>query len=457
MNEQKEKNITFKFVIQIFLIGVFTALLSLIIANKIVDFKNFILILIAITLVFKIMHYPEILFALFLTAGTYKADPRLEFIQNHLDLTITLGVLTVISFLIQMNNIRKITIDKQLLKPYLVFILISAISLLYTPAPIYGVDKFLRFITITTLALFFPFLLTWDYKKLNRFFITIVLLALTMFVDMMGGGITKGTIGFRTALGSNYLAAGRIIGTATIIALFFILTLEKAVSKIIYFMLIPFLSLGVFIPGGRGPILALFISILFILILNVILCIERLACARFLPKSSLYLNIFGIFFVLILIIVIGIFPDYFVTTFKRFEILLTVLGESATGRISMYKAAVKAITNYPTFIIGLGIGGFSKYFSGIDTRLYPHNIFLEIFSELGIFGVTIFVIILIRSILIAVKQFKTSLTVESRVLYITLFGLFIFMLINSSISGDINDNRLLFTWIGFIFAFNNNT
>jgi hypothetical protein len=37
----------------------------------------------------------------------------------------------------------------------------------------------------------------------------------------------------------------------------------------------------------------------------------------------------------------------------------------------------------------------------------------------------------------------------------TFFALLIYMIFNSSISGDVNDNRFLFTVIGLIFAYKN--
>jgi hypothetical protein len=54
---------------------------------------------IAFAFLYLLIRYPEISFALFLIAGVYKADPRLAFIQNYFDLTLSFGFLTIIGLI----------------------------------------------------------------------------------------------------------------------------------------------------------------------------------------------------------------------------------------------------------------------------------------------------------------------------------------------------------------------
>jgi len=120
----------------------------------------------------------------------------------------------------------------------------------------------------------------------------------------------------------------------------------------------------------------------------------------------------------------------------------------------LYNTAINSLKDFPRNIVGLGIGGFSVFYNGYDAPrgLYPHNIFLEIGSELGILGLFAFIFVICKSIIVAFDNIKKSKLEWNYYINISLLMSLIFMLINSSVSGDINDNRLLFTTLGLIWA-----
>lgn len=101
------------------------------------------------------------------------------------------------------------------------------------------------------------------------------------------------------------------------------------------------------------------------------------------------------------------------------------------------------------------MGVFSVFCSGYDASrgLYPHNIFLEITSELGFLGLFSFTFILLDSIMVAFRNIRNAKSKNDFYLTLALLMNLIFMLINSSVSGDINDNRLLFTFLGLVYAY----
>ena len=84
-------------------------------------------------------------------------------------------------------------------------------------------------------------------------------------------------------------------------------------------------------------------------------------------------------------------------------------------------------------LIGYGLGSFSNEFSNEDKRLYPHNIILEIFFELGIIGL----LIMIGLVLANIKIFKSFLTNFALLAVIILF-------LNAMKSSSIVDLRVLF-------------
>lgn len=411
-----------------------------------------------------IFKYPEIYFALFLTAGIYKADTRLWFIQRLFDLTIFFLIITIISISLEMflGKIKFKIPSRKILFPYISLIAITLISFIYTKDPQYGLYKLLRFVTLTSAAFFLPFLIFQEEKRIKLFFGIFISLAILMVIDILSGGLKPYTIGFKTAFSSNYLAVGRICGTAILILLFyFILLTRTKLLKLIFFLTIFFLLIGMLLSGGRGPILALIISILTIFIYFLIQ--RRKKFEYFSISNVSYVMIKRkILFLIPIIILIGIYifiayKPYFLSTYNRFSILFEKGGKSALARVDMFKKSINTITEFPHMVTGLGIGGFSIHYKKYLhlKRIYPHNIFLEIWSELGLFGFIPFCFLLFYAFSFVFFNIKKKQKLSLGTLNISLLSLVIFMLINSSVSGDINDNRLLFTWIGTIYAIAN--
>lgn len=93
----------------------------------------------------------------------------------------------------------------------------------------------------------------------------------------------------------------------------------------------------------------------------------------------------------------------------------------------------KIFKNSKSLLLGYGLGSFSKEFSNEDKRLYPHNIILEIFFELGIIGL----LIVFGLVLTNIKIFKGYLTNFALLSAIILF-------LNAMKSSSIVDLRVLF-------------
>lgn len=433
--------------------------ITVIISSKIDNLINLFFIPIFLFSIYLIVfRYPEISFILFLTAGVYKADPRLSFLPEFLDLTVMFGLLAIIgvAYGILMNRIKFCIPSKQVLVPYFIIVLLAILSLTYTSAPIYGTDKLLRFLTITSLAFFIPFFLLQKKEPVIRFFIGFIVLSLLMIFDILSGGLSPGEIGFHGAFGSNYLAVGRIAGTALIIICFyFLMSAQSIFIRLFWLCLIPLMTAGIFLSGGRGPLLSLVVSILTILVYIISILGKRfLAFSTSINKTDIHL-----FILIVILIAFGMgvvigFSDYLSTIFMRLELLGAGGGESVLERVERFKKAIEAMVSFPTSITGLGIGGFGVFYESFDDKrgAYPHNIFLEIGSELGILGLFAFLLLIYWSFSNALFNIKKSVSNNDKFLNITFLSLFVFMLINSSVSGDINDNRLLFTWIGLIYA-----
>ncbi len=71
------------------------------------------------------------------------------------------------------------------------------------------------------------------------------------------------------------------------------------------------------------------------------------------------------------------------------------MGTSVDTRIDQLNFGVKLIkSDRFSSIYGYGLGSFGVLYSGKDIRAYPHNVFLEIWIELGLIGLFLFLIFL---------------------------------------------------------------
>ena len=389
--------------------------------------------------IYFLIKYPEITFALFLSAGFYKADPRLSFLPEFLDLTATFGFFSLLDVILKImaKKARFIIPPKEMLIPYLIIVLLGITSLFYTLAPVYGTDKLLRFLTITSLSLFLPLFLFQEEFYLKRFFGALIMLSILMMLDIISGGLNPDEIAFRTAFGSNYLGVGRNAGTALLIALFyFSLIVQNRITKVLFLCLIPFMMFGLFISGGRGPLVSLVGSIFIVIVYLVFKYFNKMA-VKVTKINKTDFKILGMIVGLIIITIglLVIYSDYFVTVYYRMRLLEEGGGNSALERARRFRVAIETMLTFPHFLTGLGIGGFSVYYAGIDDwrGAYPHNIFLELGSELGILGLIAIVLFIYWSFSAVLSFLKESKAIQSNRVYlgITLFALLVFIVINS--------------------------
>jgi len=404
--------------------------------------------------------YPEVYFALFLSAGIYKADPRLSFVPKFLDLTVFFEVITILVILYNLLKGRLIfgLPPKEILIPYIFIIILGIQSLSYTLAPIYGTDKILRFLFITSPSLFFPIIFLRNKESYIRFSSIFIILGLIMSLDIMSKGLIPGELGFHTALNTNYLGVGRISGFALLLTLSLLFIIKHNLYKICLLPVIFLFIFNLFISGGRGPLVSLILSVIFIFIYMAFNLIKDRKGKFILNKKNFKIISYMILMFFLSWLIIGHFSDYFRTIYYRLLLLENLSGDSVEARLSLYNTAINSMRNFPGNIIGLGIGGFSVFYSGYDAARgeYPHNIFLEIGAELGILGLLAFIFIICKIIMIAFNNIKNIKLEWGFYTNIGLLASLIFMLSGACVSGDINDNRYLFAVIGLILAIRKN-
>ncbi|MEM1589752.1 MAG: O-antigen ligase family protein [Thermoproteota archaeon] len=383
------------------------------------------------------------LFVLFLFAGAYKADPRVAFIQERIDITLLFMSLSLlVSLYLLLKNQLVLRLPARFIKIAFLFTLLAiwlASGLLYSDSKQYGNEKVLKFI-ITGWSLFGVAFLIIDFRSLLSFSWSIAVLSTIMAYDASVNYLRSEGGLFVTAFSSNYIALSRIAGFGFLVITMFLLPVERRKTIRLGLWGLAIWHLWTLLTSGaRGPVIALPLSFLIFLLM-----IFSLRISSSVPTGRRTVYIPAV--MILALLLVGIFGrELFPILFSR----LQSLGEdqSTLIRRDLYREAIALWLQSPVW--GIGTGAFGTAFIGVDKRLYPHNVILELAVETGIIGVFIFAIMMVNVCVKSISMLKSKNGPdEFTARYLTLIYWFAFL--NAMVSGDINDNRLLFVCMALL-------
>jgi len=121
-------------------------------------------------------------------------------------------------------------------------------------------------------------------------------------------------------------------------------------------------------------------------------------------------------------------------------------------RNDLMALGVKMFSEHPFF--GVGIQGFRFLSPNPITYNYPHNLILELGSELGLLAAASFLAIAICAFLEIWKQLRNP-DDSSNSPVVTVFLLLIFVFLDAMVSGDINDLRFMWFVFGLPYVLRN--
>ncbi|PMG94225.1 hypothetical protein BCU79_12095 [Vibrio breoganii] len=280
-----------------------------------------------------------------------------------------------------------------------------------------------------TINILFPFVVMLyvrrdDIHKMFRYCITI-----NVFIGFIYlwsyGSFLLGDINYEQGniFNTFYLNFGLLTGYFTIVSYCYYIYEN---NKCHLFFSIVLLSFIVF-SGARGPLL---ISVFVIAILSIYRFRSLIS-----TKSLFYLSIFVVI------------SYYFILSSNNLDVLLERSsnrllllfsddkGASVNTRLVYLHEAIKYINE--NIFFGYGFGSYGSVVFQDDSRLYPHNILIEIFFELGLIGLCLFLLFLLR-VGVSILNISSS---DERV--VSLIGLTYFF-INALKSNSLIDHRLLF-------------
>lgn len=324
---------------------------------------------------------------------------------------------------------------------YVGFSIMLVISLTYTSSSEYGMYKTMVFTTMTAWAYLGALQLN-KQKSLERFFlsavVTSVLISVHSILTYFSGEFVSGNgrIGID---GGNPIGLARVasIGALTLIVIKFYF---KSTKKLFTFISLGTLIFAIVISGSRMPLLALIVCIVLLPILfsNTKISNRHVVIHR---------GVIKIFFVIVTLVLVML-PLVNLEPMKLFLERLDRIGEGDAAteeRLMMYKSAIRLWEESPYW--GNGVGSFALDYGGMDTKLYPHNIFLEILSELGMIGLFLFLGLLLIGLYKGYLILKQNKNNKYGVLILLSF---IMLLINANATGDLNDNRIFFAFLGLL-------
>lgn len=379
----------------------------------------------------RLLGSKELLFAVFLTAGYFKADPRFSWLPIDLTLLAALGTVGLVIWSFSKHRFRL---------PTAVFVMLPLFALFLPSITVvewhdYSAEKTIRFFTLTLLATIAPLFLIKSQEELCRLCNALALIGIIMAINALASLILQGEQVLRlTAFSSNTIALGRAVGLALV--WFSMLALEGRLSLLIASIGIVVLGFVLLSAGSRGPLIATTLGILLTFMLfrwHNVHRTARLTMMILITVSSVYVTF-------------QLIPE---TSLQRIESFLGGdFGASEQLRFQAYALSWDTIRENP---LGIGLGGFTTAINLWDvSRQYPHNIVIETLLEGGWLAGIYLVILLALSLL---RVYSLGRRHKESPEFIILFAMLLFLIVNAAVSGDLNDNKGLFAFMGLALGF----
>ena len=349
----------------------------------------FVLILIALGVLFIIYFWPSVALMIFFAIPMIKVTVvmRFPFLVHMVGYILDVGMLLIALLSIVVYHWR-IKQPVRILIPKLFWLCWFVLSILIwvrLPASrdyVTGFQRGMLFSVYDTLIILLGALYCNSFQAVDKMMKAFLLSGTVcifgiLFFGRPAGGYEASRLMFANAPS---LAISDFIGYGIFVLLTFWLAKRKfSLTK----LLIPFVAFGVlaiFLTGTRGTILGLVVSSFFILYAY--------------RKNQGIMTIIG---GLVLVVVIGVVANFFLTTKSQAERFSTeIIRNDVLIRVDMVKSTLSEWLKSPVF--GTGTGDTSFQLTGTTgERQYPHNIYLELLNELGIVGFVFYVILLAHS------------------------------------------------------------
>jgi O-antigen ligase len=326
-------------------------------------------------------------------------------------------------------------------KPHVISLLLMVLlilGLLYSSNKSYGLFKIVFFYLFNLTLLFAPILYIREIDRIESIIKLAYVFGLILGVVATGIAlVTPDFYRFRPSENVNPIWLARSLGVTAIAGFYMILEAKRGMAKLLYAISLFFFIYPIFRSWSRAPLLGL------VLILIMFLFLQP---HRSLAKKILLSSFFGIGLVIIIIN----------TTTDVAARLQTPLAQewSAAFRFIGWFSGIKDFLSSP--LMGIGTGAFFLDLPYLPFK-YPHNLFIELACENGIFGLGLmiaFVYVVIKIGAKSIQGFHKEKNSKYVNLSIVMVLIFIYALWNSMFSGNISGNEIVWFGAGLIYALN---
>jgi O-antigen ligase len=316
-------------------------------------------------------------------------------------------------------------VSRQILWMCALFFLLAMASL-WTQWTSYALDKAVRLFTIALAAALLPGVVLTRLWQVRLFVALIILSGMLIssgeIVQLLRGATISEKI---TGISSGSVSLGRSAGIA-LVGLFTWATAGR-IQRYWWALLCVPLFLILVASGSRGPVIFAVAVAAFVALRWSIMKIGSAVVISLLLVAVALLIAFG--------------PPLPQQSVKRIEDFLTLrYDNSSLERVYAGRTALTVIEKTPA---GLGIGGFGRVynFGHVTNRVYPHNLVLEIAAECGWIPAAFFVLLMFLALRRAYRAARADPRLRP------FFAVLLFAFGNSLVSGDANDNRIVYALI----------
>lgn len=330
-------------------------------------------------------------------------------------------------YLVRIEHRKKVLLILQL--SLFIFLIISSTFTFYSEAlltKLYDCVLIILFI----LSAFIISAMKNRYELLYWIWFYMVSIAFLLFIfslpNIFRGGVIESDGTERlSALGGGPNVFVRYVSLCLINSLYLFIHTRRLRHAVV----IPLFIFAIFLSGSRGGMIAIMISIV------VMFYLER----KYIKKYTFKI-LMAICFSIVTIAFIT--PNLVKRTYNIIErriIIKTIEQGSSSGRDEIFYRAYTHGLESP--IWGHGLASWQNNGEGTN---YPHNLFLELFYESGLFGVILCALAIFLSF-ITMRFIRKKSNANSKYICFT-----IMILIASMFSGDIFDTRCLFAMLFFL-------
>jgi O-antigen ligase len=302
----------------------------------------------------------------------------------------------------------------------------------------YGLNKIELFLLVGVVPYVVGIVVGYVRGDMELFFRVYVFMAVAAavynaFLIATGGANQQFSDRYSLGASVDVIGLGRTMGEISLILLFLLVRATTLRRRLLICAALAPVAITFVSSGSRGPVIGLVVALPSVLLWKA----ASPAMARRLAWSLLAVGALAV------VAVVALVPP--AATQRSLSIFQTTQETGDTSRIVLWGEAITAFSSNLTHtLVGVGTGGYASI--ATTGANYPHNIVLEVGSELGVLG------------LLALAAFVISVVVrllrlvaaggESAGWSGLLLTLFVFSLVNAQFSGDIPYNSGLWLWGG---------